>query len=203
MTEFENALWAHLVDEHGADTVALDNALGGHSRRPLLVGGGAATIAAATAAAVIGFGAAGGTTPAYAMTLNPDGSYTVTIDDVATAAPELNAKFAQLGIEETVVPVEANCANVNHFLFADPKMTMSQTLTFAPGRKWLYPGYTGVIAAEQLPNGEVAMMVGAIKPPVPSCYSSQAFSTQQIGDANGELTITAIPVTPSTPTPAG
>src|ERR1700722_15614598 len=152
MTGFDDGLWARLVDEHAADTVSLDNARRGHRRRPLLVGGGAATIAAATVATFIGFGASGGTAPAYAMTQNPDGSYTVTINDVATAAPQLNAKFAQLGIEETVVPVQANCPNVNHFLFADPKMTMSESFTFAPGGRWLQPGYTGVIAAEQLPN---------------------------------------------------
>ena len=203
MTEFEDGLWARLVEEYDADNVAMSPVRTRTSRRPLLVGGGAATVAGATVAAVLAISASTGAPPAYAMTQNADGSITVTINDLATAAPELNAKFASMGIQETVVPLEANCPNVSHFLFADPQATKTESFTFKPGRKWLDPGFTGVIAAEQLPNGEVAMMMGAIKPPVPSCYSSQAFTTRQIGDANGVPTITAVPVTPSTPASPG
>jgi hypothetical protein len=203
MTEFEDGLWARLVDEHDADGLALDPITRQGRRRPLLVGGGAATVAGATVAAVLAISASTGAPPAYAMTQNADGSITVTINDLATAAPELNAKFASMGVQETVVPVEASCPNVSHFLFAYPHATMTESITFIPGRKWLAPGFTGVIAAEQLPNGEVAMMIGAIKPPVPSCYSSQAVTTRQIGGANGVPTVTAVPVTPSTPASPG
>ena len=201
MTEFEDGLWARLVEEHDADGVALIPRARPTGRRPLLVGGGAATVAGATVAAVLAISASTAAPPAYAMTQNADGSITVTINDLATAAPELNAKFASMGIHETVVPVEANCQNVSQFLFAYPHASTMESLTF--GNKWLAPGFTGVIAAEQLPNGEVAMMIGAIKPPVPSCYSSQAFTTRQIGDANGVPTITDVPVSPSTPASPG
>lgn len=201
MTEFEDALWERLVDEHGADAVSLSATRKGGQRR-LLVGGGAAALAAVSAT-VVGFVATGGATPAYAMTQNADGSVTVTINDLATAVPALNAKFKQMGIDETVIPVEAGCTTVNQFLFVYPQETMTDSFTYTPGGRPAPSGFTYVIAAEQLSDGEVAMAIGAIKPPVPSCYSTQAFTTRQIGDANGVPTITNVPVTPSTPAKPG
>ncbi|HEX3616558.1 MAG TPA: hypothetical protein VHU61_08470 [Solirubrobacteraceae bacterium] len=201
MTEFEDRLWERLVDEHGADAVTLAVEPERRNRRALV--GGSAALATVSAAAVVAFAATGGATPAYAMTQNADGSYTFTINDLATAVPELNAKFKQLGIEETVIPVEAGCSTVNPFLLVNPHETMSDSFTFEPGGKWVDPGYHGVIAAEQLPDGDVAIMEGAIAPPIPSCYSTQAFTDKQIGDANGVPTITAVPVTPSTPAKPG
>jgi hypothetical protein len=200
MSEFEDGLWRRLVEDHDADAVSLTSKR--RTARRTVVGGGATATAAVTAAAVIAL-SAGGAAPAYAMTQNADGSYTFTINDLATAAPELNAKFKQLGIDETVVPVEASCTNVNEFLFADPNAKMTDSFTFKPGNKWLEPGFTGVVAAEQLSNGEVAISMGAIPPPVPSCYSAQAFTMQQTGDANGVPTVTSVPLTPTTTTSGG
>jgi hypothetical protein len=54
-----------------------------------------------------------------------------------------------------------------------------------------------VVAAEQLPNGEVAMAMEAIKPPVPTCFPATAYNAVQTGDANGVPTITMQAVTPA------
>jgi hypothetical protein len=110
MTTFEDTLWDRLAREHAADTVALEP-LRGRSRRPLAISAGAAGIAAAAAAGVLLFGASASTPPAYALTTNPDGSVTVSINDIETAIPALNAEFQKDGIDETVIPVEADCTN--------------------------------------------------------------------------------------------
>lgn len=202
MTEFEDGLWERLVQEQGADGVSLTLPRDDAGRRPLMIGGGLTAVVAVTAVGVLGVGALTAAQPAYAMTENADGSYTVTINDVATAIPELNAKFAQMGIEETVVPVTDDCTNSNVLpLDLDPKMKMSDTVTLGPGRKYLDPGYTGMLAAEQLSNGEVATFMGAVKPPVPSCVSATtAISPNGTVGANGVMTLTETTVTPAAPT---
>lgn len=169
MGTFDEGLWAHLVEEHRADRVVLSSRADGRRARPVILSAGA-VVAAATVAVVLALSATTSTPPAYALTHNSDGSVTVTIHDLTTAIPALNAKFAQMGIDETVIPVQAGCSTPG--LIAAPGATMSESLTLVPGRKYLAPGDTGVLAAEQLPNEKVALTVGAQKPPLPSCFSN-------------------------------
>jgi outer membrane murein-binding lipoprotein Lpp len=201
MSEFEDGLWERLVSDHAADHVSLTTEPQ-HQRR-LLVGGGAAALATVSAAAVVAFSVTGGAAPAYAMTQNADGSYTFTINDLATAAPELNAKFKQLGIDETVVTASASCPatdNITGELQLDPQASSSDSMTFTPGGKNLDPGYTGVIGAEQLPDGQIAITMEAVPPAdVPSCFPTRAFKLVQTGDGNGVPTVTAQQVSPTTP----
>jgi hypothetical protein len=204
MTEFEDGLWTRLVEEHDADGVSLTVVPERRAPRRLLVGGGATATAAIAAAAVVAFSATGGATPAYAMTQNADGSYTFTINDLATAAPELNAKFKQLGIDETVVTASASCpatTNIEDELQLNPEASMSDSWTFKPGAPSDWGDqYTGVIGAEQLPDGQIATTMEAIPPSkVPSCFPLQAFKLVQIGDSNGVPTVTAQQLTPTTP----
>jgi hypothetical protein len=210
MTAFEDGLWTRLVEEHDADRVALQPASEPSSKRPLLIGGGLTSLAAVTAAGVVALTAATSPPPAYALTQNPDGSITVTINDLESAVPALNARFAAMGIDETVVPVEASCpttGDASQFpgvpLFVAPQETTSDTLTFSVGHKYLEAGYTGVVAAEQLPDGEVAMAVGAIRPPVPSCFPTTAYRLRKTGTTNGIPSYQATPANTSTTTPGG
>lgn len=193
MTEFEDALWERLVSDHAADAVSLTPAR--RTPRRLVVGGGATATAALTAAAVIAL-SAGGAAPAYAMTQNADGSYTFTINDLATAAPELNAKFKQLGIDETVVPATASCpatTDIEDELQLNPDASMHDSWTFKPGiPSYWGDQFVGVIGAEQLPDGQIATTMEAIPPSkVPSCFPLQAFKVVQTGDSGGVPTITA------------
>jgi len=203
MTAFEDGLWNRLVDEHDADRVCLHVEPKQSSRRPLLVGGSLTALVVTAAAGTLALTAATTAPPAYALTQNADGSITVTINDLETATPALNARFAAMGIDETVVPVTASCptnGNASGFqgapLFVYPHAKTSDTLTFTPGKQYLAAGYTGVLAAEQLSDGEVAMAVEAIKPPVPSCFPTTAYRVQQTGTTNGVPTFHATPVTP-------
>lgn len=194
MTEFEDGLWERLVCDHAADAVSLPPER--HNQRRLLVGGSAAAVATVSAAAAVAFSVTGGAAPAYAMNQNADGSYTFTINDLATAAPELNAKFKQLGIDETVVQATANCPatdDIEDELQLNPQASMSDSWTFKPGAPADWgEQFVGVIGAEQLPDGQIATTMEAIPPSkVPSCFPLQAFKMVQTGDANGVPTITA------------
>jgi hypothetical protein len=138
------------------------------TRRPLALTTGALTLlAAAAVVAVLLVGAGAGTQPAYALARNPDGTVTVTIRDVATAVPALNARFRQMGIDETVIPVKAGCKAWEIFGYSG--LSQTETLTFHPGDAHLSPGFTGVLSAEQLPDGRVAPSTGARKRPLPTC----------------------------------
>jgi hypothetical protein len=203
MTSVDDTIWQHLVDHHGADGISLaaepQRPASGHRRRAVLAGVGASVTVAVTAVVLF---AGPGSPPAYAVTPNPDGSFTVTIHDLEAAVPQLNAKFASLGIDETVVPVEAGCPSgsasvlMTDPMFADPQATEDQTLTFRAGRHNLDPGYTGVIAAEQLPGGGVALAEEAIRPPVPTCFPTTVYTVHSGGTTTNGTPI--IDVTPST-----
>lgn len=199
MNEFEDGLWERLVDEHDADRVSLAAPrASSHSRRPLIVGGGAAGLAAAGAAVVLGIGAVTSAPPAYAMTQNADGTVTVTINDLADSVAAVNAKFAAMGINETVVPVTASCpdtGNSEDELLLDPDASANQSLNFTPGWK-PDPGYQGIVAAEQLPDGQVAMSVEAVQPPIPTCFPATAYKMVQSGDDNGTPVYKLEPATP-------
>lgn len=118
------------------------------------------------------------TPPAYALTENQDGSVTVTMRDLATAIASVNAEFASHGIDETVIPITSGCKTPPVPIGG---VTMSQSLTFVPGRKYLLPGYTGVVAAEQLPDGKVGMIMGALQPPLPTCFSTNPATVKPLG----------------------
>lgn len=184
MTAFEDALWTQLVDEHDADRVTLSGGPKRDHRRPTIVGGSLTVAAIAVATGVIALSGTGAP-PAYALTQNADGSFTVTIHDMSAAIPELNARFRQMGIDETVVPVETSCPaqpdnGPAQGLQVDDQETGDMTLTFNPKQSHLAPGFHGVLAAEQLPNGEFATVVGAYQT-VPSCFPTTAYKLVRVG----------------------
>jgi hypothetical protein len=218
MTSFEETLWEQLVHEHHADHAQFlagqEHAeRAGHAgrerirsgvaavgrRRPLLAGVSLTAVAAIVAGVVLILSATTGTAPAYALSANPDGSYTVRVFDLTTGIPELNAKFASLGIDETVIPVTPDCTYKG--LFGDPAAAGSETFTISPGRSHLAPGYDGYLAATANADGSIALAIGAMKLPLPSCFSTDSprFNPNPISTSGGVPTYTA--TSPSTTTP--
>lgn len=139
----------------------------------------AAVLAAIAATATLLLGAAASPPPAYALTYNRDGTVTVTVRDLATAIPQLNAKFARLGIEETVVPITALCTTHAPLLIS-PASSLRQSLTLIAGRKYLLPGWRGVLGAKQLPDGKVGLVFGDVQGRPPACISTNT-SRQALG----------------------
>lgn len=66
------------------------------------------TLAAAIAALVIALGSSGGGTPAYAVVQNPNGTISVTINEIV-GLQGASEKLASLGVPVRVVPYSASC----------------------------------------------------------------------------------------------
>jgi DNA-directed RNA polymerase specialized sigma24 family protein len=139
------------------------------------------------------------------LLVRADGSVSITVHELASAIPQLNAEFARRGINETVVPVTAKCRPSREFrLQAYPTAHMTDTWTFTPAYSARTPGCKGVLAAEQLPNGEVAVAQMVVPEPVPSCFSNAAYTLRLTGKTNhGVPMATETRVFPATPAHAG
>lgn len=143
-----------------------------------VVSGAAACLAAAIVALVLTLGATTNAPPAYAVVRHADGSLTITLNDLTTGIPALNARFQQLGIPENVIPIYAGCNSPDgsgHLVMhPDPLFEIkgSIKMTYTPRAAQLHPppaGYQYVLAAKRLPNGMLLDFIGALKPPIPSC----------------------------------
>jgi hypothetical protein len=129
-------------------------------------------LAAAVAAVLLITATGPGTTPAYALTRHANGSITITLTDLTTGIPALNARLQALGIDTTVIPIRAGCHALNGsdvVMHPDPNFeydgSVSETITARPGLS----GFHGVLAAKRLANGKILAFIGAVKAPVPSC----------------------------------
>ena len=187
MTKFEDSLWRHLVAEHGAETArfgvvgaspcqylaprSLETVNMARSRRRRLLSGGLLATAACVAVVLV-FIATSGTTPAYALDRNPNGSYTLRIFTLTGHIGSLNAKLASLHIYETVIPVTDTCPVRGFFGYAGAPARTSITLT--PGDANRPHGYTAYLAATPNADGTIALAVGTMKPPLPVCFSTHS-----------------------------
>lgn len=179
MTSPEDVIWQDLVATHGADQIQMSHttqtSTRGYRGPRLAVGAGGL---AATAAAVLVLTGTFSTPPAYALTANGNGSYTLTINDLQAAIPEVNAEFAKLGIHARAIPVTSTCtAPYTGFpLFDYGKANMSESLTVDNAN--IPVGWTAFLAVEEMPDGHVAMALGTTVAPLPACLnSSEQLST--------------------------
>jgi hypothetical protein len=103
MTKFTDHLWNDLVEEHGPALAQAHRPEPGRARflrRPRLLAGSTLGLVGAGTALVLALGAAG-SSPAYAVTTQGDGSVLVTINQ-NSALPQANAKLASMGIREQI-----------------------------------------------------------------------------------------------------
>ncbi|HEX3509676.1 MAG TPA: hypothetical protein VHT27_01120 [Solirubrobacteraceae bacterium] len=110
MSSFDERLWAELASNHGEPLAAAPaRTRPAHPRRGgriLLAAGAALTLAGGTTATLAL--TAGTTTPAFAVTVNRDGSVTLTLNQLL-GAKAANAKLASLGVNVRVVARERGC----------------------------------------------------------------------------------------------
>ncbi len=107
MSRFKDRLWSDLVRVHGSDLSKLSRPEPKSRPRPrVLAGTGLGLVAAGSAAAIL-IGTAG-TTPAFAVTKNNDGSVTVWVARPA-GIPQANARLAALGYRARLVQITAAC----------------------------------------------------------------------------------------------
>jgi hypothetical protein len=144
-------------------------------RRGRLLVSCAAVLAAAAVGVVVFVLGSPTTPPAYAISRNHDGSFTVTLNDLTHGIPALNAKLRQLRIPETVIPIRTDChpqSGVDDTTLSPSPLYEfnNSVLRFRTGRSNPPPkGFQYVLAAKRLPNGKILALIGAIKPPLPSC----------------------------------
>lgn len=179
MSRVEDTLWNHLVEHHGADRTHVRRPAAARPRtRPLAIAT-AATGAAVIAAALI-VSATSSTPPAYALTSHADGSITITLSDLTTGIPALNARLRQMGINETVIPVTPNCPFTTPVLSGPgPGGDLSDTIAIGPNISEP-AGVDAYLAAEQLPDGSIGLGIGGMKAPLPSCISPTLMKVQPI-----------------------
>jgi hypothetical protein len=143
----------------------------------LALASGLASLAAAVAVVVVF--ATAGTPPAYALTQNSNGTYSITINDVTTGVPALNAKLKQLGIDAVAVPVTNTCTAPPSSLTERIETQLSPALTTAGSgglinldQANIPAGTEGVIAAYQSPSGQVNLTFSTTTGSIPSCLNT-------------------------------
>ena len=133
MSNFKDRLWRDLVREHGAELHESNEPAAPRiwMRPRLLLGSSAAGVAGVATAIAIALGTAG-TSPAFAVTQNHDGSYTVELWKVS-GVTGLNERLQQLGIPARAVALHGVCyeqavAGVQHAMAGAGKVswTVSQ-----------------------------------------------------------------------------
>jgi hypothetical protein len=185
MTKFADQLFDDLMREHGpalAHTVpSLSRPAPGHhlaTRRTLLAAGTACAAVAATAGVLV----AGGGTPAYAVTANPDGTVTLAVHQESGIAGA-NARLRQLGDGQVVVvPVKAGCPGVGSLPApAAPRSghiplqtTVSRDGSVTVKAKGIPAGDILVVGVATTTHGSMVTSGGGsalTSPPAPACVS--------------------------------
>jgi outer membrane murein-binding lipoprotein Lpp len=175
VSSFEDAIWTHLVDYHAADRVEFRAPTPPKRRvRPVAATAGGLVLAAAVVVVVLVLGASTTAPPAYALTRVAGGTYTVSLNDISTGIPALNAKFAQLGIRETAVPIKAGCTASSFDPVQAAPGALTQTVTVSD--REIPAGTRGFIAAEPGPDGHVLLAQGTTAQPIPSCFPTTTSS---------------------------
>jgi hypothetical protein len=103
MSKFTDNLWRDLVEEHGetlAHAARPEPGLASRLRRPRVLAGSTLALVGGGTALALALGAAG-STPAWAVTTDGDGSVLVTINQLS-ALPQANAKLTAMGTHEQV-----------------------------------------------------------------------------------------------------
>lgn len=189
MSKFQDRLWRELVEEHGARLAQMTRPAINHRRRPrprLLAGTTVGLAGVGTAVALIV--SAAGSSPAFAVTRNNDGTVTVWIRRVEGIAGA-NARLAALGVRARAVVVAAGCkppagvAIKPGRLIAAPKVHGNWTgvrqvviARFDP--KKIPSGRTLVLPAVSAGKQVRIAQVRAVRGPAPPCIA--VFSPQAV-----------------------
>jgi len=161
---------------------------GAGARRSGILSAATLALVTAVAATVLLLSASTGAPPASAVTQNSDGSYTIVLRQLTTGIPALNAKFHQLGIAETVIPIKAGCHSRDGsgpiVMRPNPMFEVNGAIRQTYSAKYQHrhpaqPGWHYVLAAKRLPNGKLLAFIGQLKDPIPSClpYSNTPSNT--------------------------
>jgi hypothetical protein len=173
MATFEDQLWTDLLGEHGTELAGASRSATRRSRtKPILVTAGTfGVVGVATAVALTLTATAG--PPAYAVTTNPDGTVSVTINQIVGVSGA-NAELARLHVRARAVPENDDCT-------ANPPQQVP-TNVFGGGALRGQPVDGVTIVPDAIPAGDTLMLVAKtsgnsgvlaaimVRGPVPSCF---------------------------------
>jgi hypothetical protein len=159
MTKLQDSLFADLMAEPGAEAVASIRQPPRKKRRPRLrtMSATAGALVAALATVLL-LSAGDPATPAYAVTVNGDGSVALTVNELV-GVDEANQRLAKLGIPVVVARVEASCAATGQIVelpASDESLVENKkTGDGLQGLEW-------VIHPRQLPEGDTIQVTAQI-----------------------------------------
>jgi hypothetical protein len=179
MGKFEDRLWTELVREHGRDLAQIAKPPRRSARRPrsrLLLGTTVGLAGLGTALALVL--SAASSSPAFAVTRNPDGTVTVWVTRVGGILGA-NARLAELGVHARAVQVTAGCtparanwiarnAKVQRVLTPGRMQALIVKARFDPKR--IPAGHTLVLAAARAGLAPSVAPVHLVRGPAPGCF---------------------------------
>jgi hypothetical protein len=139
----------------------------GFRARSRVAAGASVGLAATAVALVLTFAVA--SPPAFAVTSNPDGTITITLNELS-AVGALNAKLAAMGVNVRAVPVVAGCKAPARIAGSDsPPATLLANTS----------GFASVTVSTNIPAGQTLVLAASdgglhgfgqiIQGPIPSC----------------------------------
>ena len=181
-SKFEDHLWREFVHEHGDGLAQLSRPATRHTlRRPRLVAGaGLGLVAGATALALI---LTATSAASFAVTRNPNGTVTVTINQIAGVSGA-NTELAALGVSATAVPIVQRCTAALQLLpkessspiLPSPGSGLPQSVTIEPSA--IPAGDTVVLAVAQIAGG-IQMLDGMVQGAAPACVAPASGNGQK------------------------
>lgn len=171
MSSFEETLWSHLVQQHGADSVSWP-ARPPRRRRRKPVLGGLLSVAVVAATLVAFESASNGPAPAFAITIHGNGEYTITLNEMTRGVPALNATLERLHVRATVVPIERTCSTHGFDVVGEAAGSMSESVTVS--NHDIPAGERAFIAAKRASQGRILLAEGTTAQRLPSCFAPGA-----------------------------
>jgi hypothetical protein len=176
MTRFADQLFTDLMTEYSptlADTELRPAARHIVPRQVWLAAGVVGMAGAITA----GVAVSGGGTPAYAVTENPNGTVTISINDPSGIAAA-NDTLHRLGLPVVAVPARPDCPPIGSLpRIDDPPHRVSITVggtdegSVLVDARGLPADDIAVVAAQRQPDGKMSLAMMLTKKPAPACVS--------------------------------
>jgi hypothetical protein len=186
MSIIEEKLWTDLIREpeaHDALAARQPPAARRRSRRAPLAAGALALLGA-TLALALTLTASTSTTPAYAVTVNPDGSVSLTLDEVV-GVRGANETLAKLGVRAQVAQIEARCSQTGEHApspehreqIVEPQKVAGQepSIEGQLQRRGAFAGVDLVIHPRAIPQADTALI--AIQRDSTVTYHGKAISS--------------------------
>jgi hypothetical protein len=180
MSDFKDHLWRELVREHGAELAQMTApASRSRRRRPRLLAGTTVGLAGLGTTLALALSAAG-TSPAFAVTRNHDGTWSVTVRTL-DAVPLANARLAALNLRARLVAVADGCgAPIPAKVWEQRSQPLVHGIRF--DAKQIPPGRTLVVPAFRAGAQIVISPAHLVRGAAPRCLSP-VITQCLIGDA--------------------